>query len=94
MAKFMNVISSKILKVSTLGILIASVIAGCGISSKNTQLDLPPPTSPQFKPKQVEERARGITIAKSVLYNCKILGETEGKDNAQIRAERQKSYYG
>lgn len=40
---------------------------------------------PEFKPKALDEKARGITIASSKPYNCKIVGETEGYDEVEGR---------
>lgn len=37
---------------------------------------------PQFTPTALESQGKGITIANSTPYNCKILGEVEGKDDA------------
>ena len=48
------------------------LIVGCGD---------PVPELPHYKPKSIEPQGKGITIAKSTPYNCKILGEVEGKDN-------------
>lgn len=41
------------------------------------------PQLPQYEPKTLNENARGIAVAYSVPYNCKVLGEVEGKDEAQ-----------
>ena len=38
-----------------------------------------------FEPKPLEMQARGITLAKGTPYNCKILGEVEGKDSPEQR---------
>lgn len=43
----------------------------------------PVPQLPAYKPKALEQQGKGITVAKSTPYNCKILGEVEGKDNTQ-----------
>ncbi|WP_110581438.1 DUF4156 domain-containing protein [Helicobacter cinaedi] len=48
------------------------LVVGCGD---------PVPELPHYKPKSLEQQGKGITIAKSTPYNCKILGEVEGKDN-------------
>ena len=39
-------------------------------------------SKPLYQPKQLDAQAKGITVAKSTPYNCKILGEVEGKDYA------------
>ena len=46
------------------------VMVGCG------------PTLP-YAPKELEKGARTVTVAKTTPYNCKLLGEAEGKDNAE-----------
>lgn len=38
-----------------------------------------------FEPKPLEMQARGITLSKGIPYNCKILGEVEGKDSPEGR---------
>ena len=43
----------------------------------------PVPELPAYKPKALESQGKGITIAKSTPYNCKILGEVEGKDSTE-----------
>lgn len=65
---------SKILKFGAVGAFVAIYTTGCGL------FDSPEP-KPPYQPKQLEAQARGITVAKSTPYNCKILGEVEGKDN-------------
>ncbi|TLD85001.1 DUF4156 domain-containing protein [Helicobacter sp. MIT 11-5569] len=35
-----------------------------------------------YTPKSLEPHGRGITIASSTPYNCRILGEVEGKDSS------------
>lgn len=42
----------------------------------------PPPPKPEFKPSELDEKAKGITIASSKPYNCKIVGESEGYEEA------------
>lgn len=42
----------------------------------------PEPQDPLYIPKALESQGRGITEAKSAPYNCRVLGEVEGKDNA------------
>lgn len=37
---------------------------------------------PSYIPKALESQARGITTATSTPYNCKVLGEVEGRDDA------------
>ncbi|TLD80113.1 DUF4156 domain-containing protein [Helicobacter sp. MIT 05-5293] len=43
-------------------------------------LEEPEPQAPLYTPKALESQGRGITIAHSTPYNCKILGEVEGRD--------------
>ncbi|RDU61216.1 hypothetical protein [Helicobacter sp. MIT 14-3879] len=40
------------------------------------------PQLPAYEPKKLNEEARGIAVAYSVPYTCKLLGEVEGKDNS------------
>ena len=40
------------------------------------------PQLPAYEPKRLNEEARGIAVAYSVPYTCKLLGEVEGKDNS------------
>lgn len=44
------------------------------------------PQLPAYEPKTLNENARGIAVAYSVPYNCKVLGEVEGKDEAAGKA--------
>lgn len=44
------------------------------------------PQHPPYEPKTLNENARGIAVAYSVPYNCKVLGEVEGKDEAGGKA--------
>ncbi|MWV63074.1 hypothetical protein DCO58_00790 [Helicobacter saguini] len=44
------------------------------------------PQLPAYEPKTLNENARGIAVAYSVPYNCKVLGEVEGKDDTEGRA--------
>lgn len=44
------------------------------------------PQLPPYEPKTLNENARGIAVAYSVPYNCKVLGEVEGKDEASGKA--------
>ena len=44
------------------------------------------PQLPPYEPKTLNESARGIAVAYSVPYNCKVLGEVEGKDDAAGKA--------
>ena len=41
----------------------------------------PEPPKPQYKPTALENNARGITIASSKPYNCKIVGEIERQED-------------
>lgn len=88
MAKSMSAISSAVkwLRFGMVGAFAVAFIVGCG----GTQTPQPTQESakieqqpkPPFEPKQLEARARGISIVKDSPYNCKVLGEAEGKDNA------------
>lgn len=40
------------------------------------------PQLPAYEPKKLSEEARGIAVAYSVPYTCKLLGEVEGKDSS------------
>ncbi len=40
------------------------------------------PQLPAYEPKRLNEEARGIAVAYSIPYTCKLLGEVEGKDNS------------
>lgn len=40
------------------------------------------PTVP-YVPKELEKQARSVTVAKSTPYNCRLLGEAEGQDDAE-----------
>ena len=40
------------------------------------------PQLPAYEPKKLNEEARGIAVAYSIPYTCKLLGEVEGKDNS------------
>ena len=44
------------------------------------------PQHPPYEPKTLNENARGISVAYSMPYNCKVLGEVEGKDDANGKA--------
>lgn len=44
------------------------------------------PQLPPYEPKTLNESARGISVAYSIPYNCKVLGEVEGKDEAAGKA--------
>ena len=44
------------------------------------------PQLPQYEPKMLNENARGIAVAYNMPYNCKVLGEVEGKDSANGKA--------
>ena len=44
------------------------------------------PTLPDYKPKELEKDARAVTVAKSTPYNCKLLGETEGRDDSENKS--------
>lgn len=56
---------------------------GIGISFLVFGCAEPEPQLPMFKPKSLEAQGKGITVAKSTPYNCRILGEVEGKDNTR-----------
>lgn len=58
----------------SMGIGISLLFFGCGD---------PAPSLPEYQPKALESQGRGITVAKSTPYNCKILGEVEGKDTTR-----------
>ena len=40
------------------------------------------PQLPAYEPKRLNEEARGIAVAYSIPYTCKLLGEVEGKDSS------------
>ena len=40
------------------------------------------PQLPAYEPKPLSETARGIAVAYSIPYTCKLLGEVEGRDSA------------
>ncbi|RDU70508.1 hypothetical protein CQA66_08070 [Helicobacter aurati] len=44
------------------------------------------PQLPPYEPKTLNESARGIAVAYTMPYNCKVLGEVEGKDEAGGKA--------
>lgn len=44
------------------------------------------PQLPPYEPKTLNESARGISVAYAIPYNCKVLGEVEGKDEAGGKA--------
>ena len=67
---------NKIIKFSVSGAFLAVFINGCSFFGGDDS-SLPP-----YQPKQLESQAKGITVANSTPYNCKILGEVEGKDYA------------
>ena len=52
-----------------------SVLVACLATSFNGCVDMEPPC----KVTQLNESARGITVAKSTPYNCTVLGEIEGR---------------
>ncbi|MWV61815.1 hypothetical protein DCO58_07540 [Helicobacter saguini] len=59
--------------------LLAITLSGCfGSEPPKPQ----PKPKPEFKPSSLDEKARGITIASSKPYNCKIVGESEGYEEA------------
>lgn len=88
MAKYMSAISSAVkwLRLGAVGAFAVAFMVGCGViqtpepAKAETQAEQTP--KPPFEPKQLEARARGISVAKDSPYNCKVLGEAEGKDNA------------
>lgn len=86
MAKSMSAISSALnwLRFGAVSAVAVAFMVGCGViqepAKAETQAEQLP--KPPFEPKQLEARARGISIAKDSPYNCKVLGEAEGKDNA------------
>lgn len=43
------------------------------------------PQLPAYEPRKLNEEARGIAVAYSIPYTCKLLGEVEGKDNSDGR---------
>lgn len=67
---------NQIIKFGASGAFLAVFINGCGFFGGDDS-SLPP-----YQPKQLESQARGITVANNTPYNCKILGEVEGKDYA------------
>lgn len=77
---------SKVLKTAL------QVVCSAGIIMSLTGCFEKEPDRPLFKAKALEDKARGITIASSKPYNCKIVGETEGYDGvegfAQITREK------
>lgn len=40
------------------------------------------PQLPAYEPKKLNEEARGIAVAYSIPYTCKLLGEVEGRDSS------------
>ena len=40
------------------------------------------PQLPSYEPKKLNEEARGIAVAYSIPYTCKLLGEVEGRDDS------------
>ena len=66
---------SKVLKFSSACAFGMVFLTGCGL------FDTVTPPKPQYQPKSIEAQARGVTVAKNIPYNCRILGEVEGKDN-------------
>lgn len=57
------------MKISNLTLVCAvALLGGCG--------------SPMFSPKPLDVSARGITEVRDTPYNCKVLGEAEGSDDA------------
>lgn len=57
------------MKISNLTLVCAvALLGGCG--------------APMFSPKPLDASARGITEVRDTPYNCKVLGEAEGSDNA------------
>lgn len=71
---------SKVLKFGSACAFGMVFLTGCGLFGGGE-----PPKQP-YEPKKLEAQARGITVAKSTPYNCKILGEVEGKDNVGDRS--------
>lgn len=88
MAKSMSAISSALnwLRFGAFGALVVVFMVGCGViqtpEPAKTEAQAEQPPKPPFEPKQLEARAKGISIVKDSPYNCKVLGEAEGKDNA------------
>ena len=57
------------MKISNLTLVCAgALLGGCG--------------APMFSPKPLDVSARGITEVRDTPYNCKVLGEAEGSDDA------------
>lgn len=57
------------MKISNLTLVCAvALLSGCG--------------APMFSPKPLDVSARGITEVRDTPYNCKVLGEAEGSDDA------------
>ena len=57
------------MKISNLTLICAvALLGGCG--------------APMFSPKPLDASARGITEVRDTPYNCKVLGEAEGSDDA------------
>ena len=57
------------MKISNLTLVCAvALLGGCG--------------APMFSPKPLDASARGITEVRDTPYNCKVLGEAEGSDDA------------
>ena len=71
---------SKVLKVGGVCIFGMVFLTGCGL------FDTVEPPKPQYQLKSIEAQARGVTVAKNIPYNCRILGEVEGKDNVGDRS--------
>ena len=62
------------MKISNLAVVFAAglLLGGCG--------------APMFLPKPLDTSARGITEVRDTPYNCRVLGEAEGSDDATVYA--------
>ena len=69
-------------KVIKIGMQVACSVGIC-VSLTGCFGSKPEPALPDFKPKALDDKARGITIASSKPYNCKVVGETEGHDEVE-----------
>ena len=68
---------SKVINFGAISAISAVFMVGCSFFGGGDDTSLP-----QYAPKQLDAQAKGITVAKNTPYNCKILGEVEGKDYA------------
>ncbi|MDY5950099.1 MAG: hypothetical protein SPJ16_02740 [Helicobacter sp.] len=68
-------------KIVKVGIQIGCSIGVC--MSLSGCFEKPKPNIPEFQPKALSENARGITMASSKAYHCKIVGEMEGHDEVR-----------